>query len=197
MKLSDSGDILWQNTIGGDKLDNLHCIHPSRNGGYILGGWSNSIISGDKLESTVGGTDIWIVKISVIGDIEWQNSIGGKSGEMMRVMDTTADGGYILGGYSQSGISGEKAEPCFGDLDYWLIKLNSSGEIEWQNTIGGDAEDVLRAIHQTADGGYIAGGYSRSGLSGDKTQPSQGDYDYWIMKLTSTGNCGHRLCNQQ
>jgi hypothetical protein len=78
----------------------------------------------------------------------------------MRVMEPTPDGGYICGGYSRSSVSEDKTEPCNGQLDYWVFKLTSNGEIEWQNTIGGDAEDVLRAIHQTPDGGYIVGGYS-------------------------------------
>jgi hypothetical protein len=187
MKLSVSGEIEWQNTIGGNYNDELHCIRSTPDGGYILGGWSSSTISADKTESTFGLYDIWIVKLSYTGDIEWQNTIGGNSEDKMRVIELTEDGGYICGGYSQSDISGDKTEPCQGGLDYWLLKLNSNGEIEWQNTIGGDADELVRALHQTPDGGYIVGGYSRSGVSGDKTQPSQGDYDYWILKLTSTG----------
>ncbi|HUM47618.1 MAG TPA: hypothetical protein PLD84_11865, partial [Chitinophagales bacterium] len=187
MELNASGSIIWQNTIGGSFNDDLHCVRATADGGYILGGWSSSNISADKTEPTHGVFDIWIVKLNAEGAIEWQNTIGGDSEDKLRVMEPTADGGYICGGYSQSGISDDKSEGCQGELDYWVFKLSSAGAIEWQNTIGGDEEDVLRAISPTTDGGYIIGGYSRSGLSGDKTEVSKGDYDYWIVKLSASG----------
>ena len=61
-------------------------------------------------------------------------------------------------------------------------------EIEWQNTIGGSGVEFLNYTQQTSDGGYILGGRSNSGVSGDKTEPSKGDYDYWVVKLDATGN---------
>lgn len=91
-------------------------------------------------------------------DIEWQNTIGGNLSDEVRSISLTADGGYIVGGYSSSGISGDKTEASMGGIDYWVVKLNSSGAIEWQNTIGGSGDDYLYAIQQTNDGGYILGG---------------------------------------
>ncbi|HKR06515.1 MAG TPA: T9SS type A sorting domain-containing protein, partial [Bacteroidia bacterium] len=90
---------------------------------------------------------------------------------------------YIIGGYSNSGISGNKTENSNGDYDYWLLKLDSAGTIRWQNTVGGAWSDNLNSIRQTNDGGYILGGHSQSPVSGDKTENSNGDYDYWIIKL--------------
>jgi hypothetical protein len=58
----------------------------------------------------------------------------------------TAHGGYICGGFSRSSISGDKTENSFGDNDYWVVKLDSSGNIQWQNTIGGLGSDVLYSI---------------------------------------------------
>jgi hypothetical protein len=63
-----------------------------------------------------------------------------------------------------------------------VIKLNSTGAIEWQNTIGGSKYDYMYSVQQTADSGYILGGFSSSGISGDKTETS-GFYDYWVVKL--------------
>ena len=86
-------------------------------------------------------------------------------------MTQTTDEGYLLGGYSGSGISGDKTEACQGFADYWVIKLNSSGVIEWQNTIDGSGNDILLlGVIQVADGGYLLGGSSSSGISGDKTE---------------------------
>lgn len=187
VKLTTSGDIDWQKTIGGSSNDYLYCLRSTPDGGCILGGWSESSISGDKTEPSQGLSDLWFVKLTANGEIEWQNTIGGNGEEKIRAMEPLSDGGYICAAYSASGISGDKTEPCLGDFDYWVIKLNSSGEIQWQNTIGGDAEDVLRGVYSTPDGGYICGGYSKSSISGDKTEPSQGYHDFWVLKLSSTG----------
>ncbi len=68
------------------------------------------------------------------------------------------------------------------------MKLDGSGSIEWQNTIGGNAIDDLVSVIQTNDGGYLLGGNSYSGISGDKTEAGQGSSDYWVVKLTDSGN---------
>ncbi len=95
-----------------------------------------------------------------------------------------ADGGYILGGYSASKISGDKTENTRGREDYWIIKTDANGVKQWDKTLGGNGYDQLNLLQQTADGGYILGGYSESGISGDKTE-ARGLKDYWIVKLSS------------
>ena len=187
VKLNSGGAIEWENTIGGSGYDELYSLHQSTDGGYILGGNSTSDISGDKVEASMGGEDYWVVKLSSIGAIEWQNTIGGSSDDFLYSLHQTTDGGYILGGHSFSGISGDKTEASLGSLDYWVVKLNSSGAIEWQNTIGGSGFEELYSLQQTTDGGYLLGGYSLSGISGDKTEASLGVSDYWVVKLFDEG----------
>src|SRR6185295_16949964 len=63
------------------------------------------------------------------------------------------------------------------------------GNIQWQNTIGGNYVDHLRSIQQTTDGGYIVGGHSQSNISGDKTENCIGGWDYWIIKLAPDIEC--------
>ncbi|MFN4253922.1 MAG: FG-GAP-like repeat-containing protein [Saprospiraceae bacterium] len=188
LKLDAAGNIVWQNTIGGSFYDELRSMQQTADGGYILGGWSSSGISGDKTEPNLGSNgDYWVVKLDASGNILWQNTIGGNANDVLRDLQQTTDGGYILGGYSRSNISGDKTEASLGVEDYWVIKLDASGGIQWQNTIGGSAEDVLLSLQQTTDGGFIVGGYSASNISGDKTQNGWGSYDYWVLKLNSTG----------
>ena len=131
------------------------------------------------------------MKLYPMGGIEWQNSIGGNIHDILTSVEQTADGGYIIGGYSNSGINGDKTEASFAGgsygYDYWVLKLNSTGNIEWQNTIGGNADDYLYSIQQTNDAGFILGGYSKSGVSGDKSEPNMGSNDYWVVKLNSLG----------
>ena len=187
VKTDASGNIVWENTIGGDAYDYLHIIHQTPDGGYIAGGYSDSGLSGDKSEAGQGFIDYWIVKLDATGNIEWDNTIGGSGSDNLFDISLTSDGGYIVAGSSTSGISGDKTEAAVGN-DYWILKLDGSGNIEWQNTIGGSTEDIPASIVQTGDGGYIVGGKSNSAISGDKTEAAVGGNDYWVIKLDASGN---------
>ena len=153
-------NILWQRTIGGSGKEYLKSIEETSDGGMIIGGYSNSNISGDKSENSRGANDYWILKLDSSGNIVWQRTLGGDGEDKLAAFHQTSDGGYIVGGYSDSGISGEKTESSRGFTDYWILKLNSSGSIEWQKTIGGNEGDLLVEIHQTPDDKYILAGSS-------------------------------------
>ena len=187
VKLNATGTIQWQNTIGGNGPDGLKSLQQTADGGYILGGYSYSDISSDKTENSIGNGDYWVLKLDAAGAIQWQNTIGGNNDEDLKFLQQTADGGYILGGYSFSNISGDKTENSNGVADYWVVKLGASGAIQWQNTIGGSGADFFTSLQQTADGGYILGGSSNSNISGDKTENGIGNGDYWVVKLDATG----------
>jgi hypothetical protein len=181
-------EVEWQRIIGGSEDDLLYSITQTSDSGYILGGWSVSSISGDKTANCEGNYDYWIVKTDAFGNIQWQNTIGGSGYDFFTTGEKTSDGGYLLGGYSESNISGDKTEINFGLYDYWIVKVDSVGNVQWQNTIGGTGTDFLYSVKQTSDGGYILGGQSDSPISGDKTENSNGLYDYWIVKTDSIGN---------
>lgn len=187
VKLDATGIIQWQKTIGGNGYDYLESFHQTADGGFILGGRSDSDISGYKTEGNLGGYDYWVVKLSSTGNIQWQNTIGGSGEDHLYTIQQTEDNGFILGGFSTSGTSLEKSEGNIGDDDYWIIKLNEDGNIEWENTIGGAGSDRLNSVIQTSDGGYFLGGWSGSLISGDKTENSHGDYDFWCLKLNAGG----------
>ena len=185
-------NILWQRTIGGSDRDLIYSINETNNGGIILGGFSLSDISGDKTENHIGVWDFWIVKLDSNQNIEWQNTIGGTGDDRPYSISQTADGGYIIGGLSLSNASGDKSEDCLGFVDYWVVKLDASGNIEWENTIGGgifggNDYEVLESLIQTSDGGYILAGSSDNDISGDKTENSKGSVDYWVIKLNPVG----------
>ncbi len=136
--------IQWQNTIGGNDYDLLQSVIQTIDGGYLLGGYSASGNSGDKIEANQGNEDYWVVKLDESGNNEWQNTIGGNSVDELFSVIPTMDGGYLLGGNSDSGLSGDKTQSSQGGSDYWVVKLDSSGNIEWENTIGGSSDDYLR-----------------------------------------------------
>ena len=188
VKLDAAGNIEWQKTIGEINFDYLRYIQQTSDGGYILGGYSNSYNAGKKTEFLFELDDYWVVKLDAAGNIEWQKAIGGKADDNLMSVQQTSDGGYILGGYSNSHISGNKTEKSHGFYDYWVVKLDAAGNIQWQKTIGGGGYDYLIFTQQTSDGGYILGGYSSSGISGDKTEKSYGVNDYWVVKLDASGS---------
>lgn len=117
----------------------------------------------------------------------WQKTIGGLGSDILNTLQQTIDGGYILGGLSYSGISGDKTEAVRGGGDYWVVKLNATGVISWQRTLGGNDIENLYSVRQTADSGYVLGGYSRSNISGDKTENCRYNEDYWVIKLNNNG----------
>lgn len=187
IKAQTAPPMSWNYHYGGSGSDDPNCAISTSDGGYVLGGESQSNISGDKSQNAVGLYDYWIVKLDEIGVKQWDVTLGGFDYDYLLSIKQTIDGGYILGGYSLSGAGGDKTQPSQGDEDYWIVKVNANGVKEWDATFGGDSTDVLRSVAQTSDGGYILGGFSDSGMSGDKSQPSQGGRDYWIVKTDANG----------
>ena len=143
-----------------------------------------SNISGDKSENCQGKNDYWIVKLNVAGDIVWQSTIGGSDEDYLRSIQQTSDGGYILGGNSTSNIGGNKSENSQGKDDYWIVKLDATGDIRWQKTIGGSEIELFGSVQQSIDNRYIMSGASLSGISGSKAENSKGLWDYWVVMLS-------------
>jgi hypothetical protein len=173
--------IQWQKCIGGSGSDLAGPIQLTNDGGYILAGFTDS--NDGDVSGNHGEYDYWVVKLTSIGTIEWQKSIGGSGDDIARSIDQTNDGGFIVAGYSVSNdgdVSGNH-----GSGDYWVVKLTSIGTIEWQKTLGGSVEDAASSIQQTTDGGFIVAGVSRSN-DGD-VSGNHGEFDCWVVKLTSIG----------
>ncbi|MBO3117093.1 T9SS type A sorting domain-containing protein [Winogradskyella sp. DF17] len=187
IRLDAQGDILWEETLGGSLSDFINSAQETTDGGFILAGGSKSDISGDKTENNIGENDVWVIKINATGTIEWQNTIGGTNSDSARAIALTNDGGYIVSASSESGISGDKTEGRKGQIDIWLLKLNSSGTLQWQNTIGSNGDDIPTVVGQTNDGGYIIGGYSNSDAEDDKSEGVSGFNDFWVIKTDNLG----------
>jgi len=196
-KMNEGGDLDWQKTIGGSGADILYSIRNTKDGGFILAGTSDSQPGSFKKDSCRGREDIWVMKLNAKGGEQWQKTVGGSGQDMVKTVQPTSDGGYIVGGSSSSDISlkilaGDtdkygKWEKTRGSLDYWVIKLDEKGDVTWQRTLGGQYVDMLESIEQTADGGYIVGGYSNSPGSFDKDHDGYGEGDYWVVKLDKNG----------
>ncbi len=192
VKVSANGNKQWDKTIGGSQNDGLATVQQTSDGGYILGGASDSGISGDKSEANKGQKDehgkptpdYWIVKLSAEGTKIWDNTIGGNKSDSFTSLQQTKDEGYIVAGFSDSGLSGDKSQASKGGYDYWIVKLKADGSKQWDKTLGGSGNDQLYDVQQTSDDNYILGGTSYSyRVSGDKSEPTKGSSDFWVVKL--------------
>ncbi len=188
VKLNSSCTVQWQKVIGGSGNEYSGVIKQLADGNYICGASSKSDSSGLKTEPSFGLIDFWIFKLDTVGNIIWQKTIGGSGDDNLSCISPTFDNGFICGGYSNSPISGLKTSANFGQNDYWILKLDSVGNIQWQRTIGGTGNDALTSISQMPNGNYFVGGSSNSNLSGNKTENSKGGSDYWVFELDDASN---------
>ena len=220
VKLNSAGTYQWSKTYGGTHDEVAYSIIQTADGGLAFAGLSNSfgpyneftIIKTDNLgniqwnrlieesgtgshvysiiqtsdggfalagEFTLTGTinyDMYIVKLSSSGAIQWTRTMGGTGYDKASSVIQTTDGGYVLGGYTSSYGAG-------GD-DMYIVKLNSSGTLLWSKTVGGTGDEQAQSVAKSTDGGFVAAGYTSSFGTGGK--------DVFIVKFDTTGNtCGN------
>ena len=200
-KLDASGNLQWQNRLGGSGQEgndvisvlpnfNFHLAlcRQAPDGGYLIATTSSSNISGDKTANAMGSADYWIVKLDASGNQVWDKTIGGSGTDFIEDLRITQDGGFIACGYSNSPVSGNKTAGVIGRSDYWIVKMDATGNVQWDKTIGGFGYDAAQSILQTSNGDYVVSGFSDSKVSGTKTTVNKGSYDYWVVKIDNTGN---------
>ncbi|WP_125921782.1 gliding motility-associated C-terminal domain-containing protein [Hymenobacter lapidarius] len=162
-------------------------MRQTADGGYILGGFIGSSAGGDLTGSIRGNADFWLVKLTAQGAKQWDRTIGGPGTDLLFGLFQTPDGGYAVGGTSDSGVGDDKSEPSRGTGDYWLVKTDAQGVRQWDRTFGGSAYDNLSDVCPGADGGYVLSGTTASGPSADKTEPGRGGADAWLVKVDDQG----------
>lgn len=183
IKIDGVGNLLWEKTFGGTGPDAANHIEQTDNGGYIISGWTSSNdldVSGNN-----GGYDYWILEIDSIGNIIWQNALGGSGDEQCQLVKGTPDGGFIAVGSSDSN-DGDVTGNHGGDGDMWIVKLNSQGTLVWQKSLGGSGNEIANSLIVANDGSAIVVGFSSS-TNGNVTGNHGGD-DFWVVKLDSLGN---------
>lgn len=197
LKLDYAGNLLWQKTYGGSGDDIGNTVIQTSDGGYILAGSSTS--SDGDVAQNHGAKDFWIVKTNNAGQIMWEKNFGGTGNDMAYSLSETNDGGFIAAGTSDSqdgDITGNH-----GSTDYWLVKISSTGLLQWEKSLGGSNTDEAYGIFQTPDGNYIAGGtsYSKDGdlhwITVDAIPSNYWVYgNAWIVKLDTSGNIIWESC---
>ncbi len=188
LMLDSNLNIIWQKTIGGSSGDYIKSTVEVNNSNFLCFGYSSSTISGEKTEDTIGVNDYWLYKLDGQGNILWQKVYGGNDWDEAKQIVKINDNKFILAGTSLSGLSGNKTDTSRGFNDYWIVCIDSIGNILWDKTIGGSDNDNLESISVDKYGNIILSGNSFSPASGEKSEENYGINDVWIVKLDSLGN---------
>lgn len=182
IKLDTSGNLEWSRYFGGNFTDTAEGTVEMPDGGFIIAGGSDSEdtdITGNK-----GTYDFWVIRINSSGDLVWEKSFGGMETDEARAITQTSDGNIVIAGDTRSNnldVSGNN-----GAADFWLIKIDTDGNLLWQKTFGGSGFDVARDVSVTQDNGFLITGSSRS-TDGDVSE-NKGQNDAWALKTDSNGN---------
>ena len=191
-----TGELVWLHTFGGSNEDDAIDVVQANDGGYVVLGFTNSN-DGDINGKTTIDQDYWLLKINQEGEKIWDKTYGGSENDQATSISKTNDEGYIISGFTASS-DGDVSENG-GFHDYWIVKVNSTGDIQWEKSFGFIGQDQAYQVIQTLDGGYFATGFLDVGLSngeGNDFNENQSNTretlhslgDYWGIKMDANGN---------
>jgi len=164
VKTTANGEMQWRKNYGGYSYDQAYSIVQTGGGGYTIAGYTESY--------GAGGRDVWLIKTDSAGNVVWNKTYGGARNDyVQQAMIRASDGGYALACCTESYGA--------GNSDFWVIKTDSSGNVQWNKTYGWTSWDEPHSIIQTDDGSYVIAGATKS--------VGAGDYDVWILKISSSG----------
>jgi uncharacterized delta-60 repeat protein len=162
-KISLKGDVIWDESFGGDRIEFAGGIAETDDGG--------AIVVGDTTSYGKGYKDIYIAKLNNKGKMVSSFIVGGKKEDSAQAVTRTKDGNMVLVGYRETGRA--------GNTDFFVMKIDQNGKKIWSQTYGGDRSDRLNSVTATADGGIVATGTTGS-YNSENT-------DLSVMKLNAEG----------
>ncbi len=186
-RLDKTGNLIWTKTIGGTSFEEGTFCKELTNGDILIGGHSKST-DFDIHGNHGGDVDGWHGKRDgTTGNLVWSKCYGGSGGEDFFQVLFAPDGGYYLCGETTS-IDGD-VSGVHGLNDFWLVKIDSIGNIEWQNCYGGSSYDRCISAMLANDGGIVMVGMTTSfdGQVSNHKPVTDGYSDYWVIKADSSG----------
>ncbi|MDZ7743367.1 MAG: hypothetical protein U5Q03_16920 [Bacteroidota bacterium] len=192
IKIDTMGNFIWEKCLGGSYGDGGSRILNTTNGNfYILAGAYSS--DGDiTYDPYPNSSDFWIIKINPEGGIIWDKIVGSSKLNHMSSGVATDDGGVVAIGWSSTN-DGDMTE-WYGYYDMWMIKLDSTGLVEWDFTLGGSDFDIGYDIIQTNDGGFLVAGSAVVKPGGNLECDLHGQADAMLIKLDSARNIEWQKC---
>ncbi|MCS6904603.1 MAG: T9SS type A sorting domain-containing protein [Bacteroidia bacterium] len=185
LKITPSGSVIWDKTLGGSRNDFLVAVLELDNGEILVGGNSFSTKSGDKNSENWGEADIWLCKLRASGELIWQRSLGGNNIEQLAALQKKKNGNFLILGTTYSDSSGSIVDTSRGGADLWIAEVSQAGNIVRQKRIGGNKNDIAAALWINEKEEIFLLAASHSDSSFQKTEPCRGDFDYWFLVLDS------------
>ncbi len=194
VKIKNNGALQWIKKFGGKKIDTGQDIVQTSDGNFVFVGitYSNNF----DVSGLHGLNDAWLVKVnSATQNIMWQKCIGGSGADQGLSLALTPDNGFLIGGLSLSTDGDLSSAGNHGQSDYWVIKTDSSGNIQWSKCYGGSEQETCKSVYITSDGGYLIFGDTHS-ADGDVIGKIGGidNDDLFLLKLNSIGDIEWSRC---
>ena len=187
------GEIDYVKTFGGSGEDDALSVTKTLDGGIAVFGFTQSI-DGDVTGKSSTDSDYWLLKLDANGNKQWDQVYGGSDDDRGQKIIATSDGGFAVIGFSRSN-DGEVSDNN-GFYDYWVLKLDASGNIQWSKTFGFPGSDRSFSLTELHDGGFFLTGFldvTASGGEGNDLQRKgaavlHGVGEFWGIRLDENGN---------
>src|SRR5690606_23750074 len=158
IKISNTGDLIWEKSFGGEEIDEARAITESGDGNFLLVGDTRS--SDQDVSFNKGAADLWLVKITPEGTILWEKTFGGISFDVGRGVDRTSDNGFLICGSSRS-VDGD-LDQNHGPVEAWVVTVITDGILQWSHTYGGSDIDFCYHVVELDNNRAVAVGESNS-----------------------------------
>jgi hypothetical protein len=159
LKIDASGNMLWNKTYGGTQSDKAYAMTSTKDG---------CIVAGDTRSKGAGDSDAWVIKVDLNGNMVWDEAVGGKGFDQPTCITASADGGFVVGGFTFSFGNGER--------DFWLFKVDGSGNVPWSSTVGRSNFEEAYAVLEVEENEFVMAGWTNS--------IGQGSYDFYVVKIS-------------
>jgi hypothetical protein len=177
VKIDSKGVLVWEKSYGGSETDQAYCVAKSSNGNFIITGDVRS--NDNDVSSNYGSADIWTIMINPLGEIIWEKNYGGSGFDTSKAVISSRNGGFYITGNSRSEDNDVTSNK--GNNDVWVLKIDDSGNIEWEKSIGGTEIDLAFDVAELNDGSVVIVGESWS--SDSDIPENKGFSDLLIIKL--------------
>jgi len=181
------GDMIWDRTYGGSGIDNMASVVAIPDGSILVSGESVSQTSGEKTQDNYGIINLWMLLLDSEGNVTWDLTVGGSDNEAVGIATYLNNAIYVAAS-SNSPVSGTKTQTPRGLLDYWVSKIGMDGTVIWDRAFGGTLGEGPRAIAPISGNRIILSGFSASNATGEKSEPSNGMSDMWLVCIDEDGD---------
>lgn len=191
VKLDAQGSIEWEKSFGFSGHDHSYDILQTQDGGLFFAGFlditsaraDGNTEKGNSL-TRHGVGEFWGSKLDGKGNLQWRSYFGGTNNDRAHAVVESEDGGFVMAGFTES--EDFDIDNSRGSYDFWVVKLDAKGNMEWQRSFGGTGIERAQDIAKTDDGGYVVSGNT---FSHDvDISKNHGESDIWLIKIDDAGN---------